>query len=115
MLLHGKPGIMFKCKDMTCLLNDTFNIVVFTEGCAVQKKQVHSVGFIVPVRYIDFIKTVSIMHTLETKLTDIFEFTKSEDMRKLQEFVSKQPKTPVYKIISSLCPKKPVTKQVLKY
>ena len=88
MLIHGKPGIFLRCKDMTCLLNDTFNLVVFSDYSAVKNKKVHSVGFAVPVKYEDFIKKISPDFTINSNLKEIFKFEKEEDFKKLQNFLN---------------------------
>ena len=93
MLIHGKPGILFKCNEMTCILNQTFNLVVFTDYTAVQGTKAHSVGFAVPVKYINFITQISPKFSSETDLSEIFKFERPEDKKALQDFVRKQNNT----------------------
>lgn len=102
MLIHGKPGIFFKCQDLTCLLNDTFNYILFTEHSAVQAGKSHSVGFAVSVNYIDFIKTISSNYSLNSNLEEIFNFSSQADLETLKTFVSKQKQEDVYNLIEGL-------------
>lgn len=110
MLIYGKSGILFQSKDLTCLLNDNFNLIVFSDYTAIQGSKTHSVGFSVPVKYFDFIKTISPSYTLDSNLKEIFKFKNEQDFIKLKEFVSKQPRESNYQNIQGLLPQLHITK-----
>ena len=111
MLIYGKPGILFKCKDITCLLNETFNIVIFNGYTAVQGQEAHAVGFSVPIKYIDFIKTVCRSYSLDSDLKEIFNFSNEKDFTSLKEFVLKQDRNDAFKIVPGLFPSLKATRR----
>lgn len=109
MLIYGKSGILFTCREKTCLLNNTFNLVIFSDYSAITSGIAHSVGFAVPVHYVDFIKTISsesamqsYPFSLDTHVEEIFKFSNFADQKKLQEFVNKQSRTQIPKKIMAL-------------
>lgn len=105
MLLVGGTGTCFKCGDLTCLLNDVFNIVLFTNHTALHEGRAHSLGFVVPVKYLSFVKTVSRRYTTETDLDRLFEFKSISDRNRMQEYVLKQKHDATFEIIPDLMPR----------
>ncbi|ELA40996.1 uncharacterized protein VICG_01955 [Vittaforma corneae ATCC 50505] len=105
MLLVGGTGLCFKCRDLTCLLNDSFNIVLFTNHTALYKGRAHSLGFVIPVKYLSFIKSVNKKFTIETDLDKIFEFKSISDKARVQEYVWTQKWDTTFEIIPDLIPK----------
>ncbi len=106
MLLVGdRDGIFFKCNDLTCILTSSFNIILYTEYTAVYDGKTNHLGFIIPVKYLSFIKTLNRSFTLQTELDKIFLFKNAEDKAKMQEYVSKQSINSTFKIIPDLVQK----------
>lgn len=103
MLYCGKPGIEFSAGKFTCILNNKFNLLLFTENCAVfENKNSELIGFVVPTDYLSFIKTLNISNDLYTDLKNIFVFKKQSDLNELKKYVSKLPKNQKYTILKEL-------------
>jgi len=102
MMLCGDSGIEFRCKDITCILNQHFNIVLFTESTVLYGGAVTSLGFVVPTKYLSFIKTISKKHSYSTDLSKIFTFSNEKDKLRLQEFIETQKNDTSYEIIKDI-------------
>lgn len=118
MLLVGENnGISFKYKDLQCLLNDRFNIILFTEHTAVYNDVAHSLGFIIPISYASFISTINKKYTYKTDLSEIFEFSCPEDKNKMKDYVSRLKESSVEKLpdlIKNILKKSPKIKRIQK-
>lgn len=90
MVLCGKPGLQFKCREYTCVLNDGFNVVLYTEHTVLQNGTLHPLGFVVPTHYLSFIKTIDSRYDLQTSLLEIFQFERPQDAESLTGFVRTQ-------------------------
>jgi len=106
MLLIGKDGVHFLHADLTCVLNDVFNVILFTDCTAVYGAETHEVGFIVPVKYLSFIKTLNSKFNLGTPLDRIFRFQSPQDMHKLQKYVSELRDDGTYERLYDLLPRR---------
>lgn len=102
MLLIGGNGITFKCGDLTCILNTSFGIILYTNHCALYDQNSHSVGFVISVKYLSFIKTINRKFTFETNLDEIFQFKNLSDKNKLEEYVLTQKHDFSYEIVPDL-------------
>ncbi|KAI5177777.1 hypothetical protein PAEPH01_2507, partial [Pancytospora epiphaga] len=86
----GKPGIFFKYNDLECVINECFNIVFYRELTVWNGKTFEPLGFIVPVHYLSFIKTIDKRFDLTTDLCKIFQFDDDAAISLLSSFVLTQ-------------------------
>lgn len=114
MLLIGELGMEFSCGDIRCILNKSFNIVLFSDYTAVDKGEMHTIGFVVPVDYYSFVKTISRAFGLDTRVEEIFQFKSPADRDRLQGYASRQTRNVSPKYIQGLIvkrtPRKPLVK-----
>lgn len=106
MALFGAPGMEFSCEEYTCVLNNTFNFVIWSDLTVVINNKVESLGFIVPVHYLSFIKTVDNGYNYKTDITNIFRFKQPQDVLKLKAYVDRNSSDIQYGIITDLKRKK---------
>lgn len=104
MLLFGAAkGIKFYCQDILCILNDKFNLVLFTNSTALiideAKNLDNKVGYVIPCKFLSFIKTVNSKNNLDSKMETIFKFKNLRDLKELQDFIESQKGDKSYKII----------------
>jgi len=78
----------FSCKEYSCLLTDRFNIILYAEQTAYYKNKAHQVGYVVPIDYLSFIKTMNRKNEIGTPLREIFKFPDQETKQKLEEYVN---------------------------
>lgn len=72
------------------MLNDQFNVILFTNNVAICDKKTEQVGFVIPVDYFCFLRSLNIKYDENTSLENIFEFDNPEDMNKMKEYVRSQ-------------------------
>lgn len=102
MILCGKPGLQFKCGEFTCILNDRFNIVLFTEHTVLRHGVFRALGFVVPVHYLSFIKTVNRKNGWETELSGLFTFQQPADAEVLGRYVAALSRDKAFAVIKCL-------------
>lgn len=105
-MLCGHPGLVLYCGDFTCVLNDTFNVVLYTNHTVVHGNTAQPLGFIVPVHYLSFIKTIDRAHDLSTKPSDIFRFEKPSDAAALSAYIARLGGDGKFAILTGLLPPK---------
>lgn len=106
MILCGNPGINLRCKEYYCVLNNKFNVVLFTENSVIVDGTLHSLGFIVPTDYYSFLKTANIDSNSTNDILKIFQFEKESDQKVLLDYIKNLPKTSQGKVIKDLTPPK---------
>lgn len=104
MILCGYPGIQFRCKDILCILNDRFCIVLFTNSTVLSGGVLSPLGFVIPTKFLSFIKTISPKYSYDTRLSSIFTFADPRDEERLREYVDAQRLDKDYEIILDLKP-----------
>ena len=108
MLFLGDPtGIHFKYKNLLCILNNKFNMVLFVENTLVETDSLNldnQVGFVIPIKYLSFIKTLNKKYSYTTKISTIFEFKSAADEKRLQEYINLQINDLDFEIVKDLAP-----------
>jgi len=104
MILCGGPGEEFRCGDFICLLNDQFNIVLFSEHTILHGNVCKPLGFVVPVHYLSFVKTMNANHGLGTDLHKIFAFRSEAQAESLREYIRSSCGSGDYRVIRDLLP-----------
>lgn len=69
------------------MLNDQFNVILFTKHVAIRNKRTEEVGFVIPVDYFSFLRTINSKYDERTSLESIFQFENEEDENKMREYV----------------------------
>ncbi|ORD96778.1 hypothetical protein HERIO_1320 [Hepatospora eriocheir] len=89
MIFYNKPGIIFTLreKNIKCSLNDKFNMIVHSNLTCVIDDLVHDIGFVIPIDYLSFIKSINVTNNLETDLKRLFIFKDKDDCSRLKEYV----------------------------
>ena len=108
MILCGKPGHEFRCGDLICLLNDQFNVVLFTEHTVLHDNAFKPLGFVVPTHYLSFVKTVNAEYGLHTDPSRIFVFKNEAQAESLRNYILNGSISEKYEIIKGLMPSKSV-------
>lgn len=115
MALFGTPGVRFSCGEYACVLNDCFNIVLWTDNTMIVGNIAEPFGLIIPVEYLSFIKTINKAYEYSTDLSSIFTFDSKHDEQELKRYVSNQIENTKFRIIKDLAPpKKRIVKKKLK-
>lgn len=104
MALCGYPGVQFRCRDLECILNDRFCIVLYTNSTVMAGDVLSPLGFVVPVKFLSFIKTMNPRYSYGTRLTSMFTFSHPKDEERLKEYVKTQQHDCGYEIIPGLRP-----------
>lgn len=106
MILFGDTdGIRFKYNNLLCILNEKFNIVLFVNSTFLDCNSLeydNKVGFVIPTKYLSFIKTINKKYSYFTKPSSIFKFENLNDEKKLEEFIKTQMKDNKFKLIKDL-------------
>ncbi len=103
MILVGNPGIEFYCGEFSCILNDNFNIILYSDLTFIGADKVcKDLGFVVPTNYISFIKTLNENYDLNTDVKRIFRFKNDNDAELLKSYIKKSVKNQNFKIIKEL-------------
>ena len=111
MFYIGAPGVMFRCKDFTCSLTDTFNLIIPVDLALYRAGAVAPVGLVVPTKYISFVKTINAKWSADTPVSDIFQFRNPEDAGRMQAYVKGLPPNDVPRIIKSFAITKKTKRQ----
>lgn len=90
MIICGQPGLEFQCGEYTCILNDRFNVVLYTDHTVMRDGAFHALAFVVPTHYLSFIKTIDARHGLQTAPAEIFQFRRPGDADALARFAATQ-------------------------
>lgn len=92
--LVGDPGMIFRCREFTCLLNSQFNVVLFADYSVLSPDgKLAPLGFVVPTHYLSFIKTMSKSNSWSTDVRSVFQFKKDTHAQALQDYVQRIPHT----------------------
>jgi hypothetical protein len=86
------------------MLNDSFCIVLFTNSTVLYGGSLSPLGFVVPVKFLSFIKTINPKYSYGTGLSSIFTFNDPRDEKRLREYVEAQRSDTTYEIIPGLKP-----------
>ncbi|KAL6121780.1 hypothetical protein NUSPORA_01252 [Nucleospora cyclopteri] len=83
----GKPNFIFKYGEMSCALNDKFNIVIYSNNTAYYHGTAQTLGILVPTDYVSFIKRLNKKYTIQTKVSEIFKFRNQKEKDIFQKFI----------------------------